>query len=44
VVELVAVEGCRLTVRYVDCRDGTPLLDIKPYFPSTDAVPGARVP
>ena len=30
------VEGARLTVRNLDCRDGTPLLDIKPYLPSTD--------
>ncbi len=27
----------RLRVRYLDCRDGTPLLDIKPYLPTTDA-------
>ena len=27
----------RLRVRYLDCRTGTPLLDIKPYLPSTDA-------
>lgn len=44
VVELVAVEGRRLTVRNVDCRDGTPLIDIKPYFASIDSVPGARRP
>jgi tRNA-Thr(GGU) m(6)t(6)A37 methyltransferase TsaA len=25
-----------LTVRYLDCVDGTPLLDIKPYLPTTD--------
>jgi tRNA-Thr(GGU) m(6)t(6)A37 methyltransferase TsaA len=33
----------RLRVRYLDCRDGTPLLDIKPYLPSTDAEPGAAM-
>jgi tRNA-Thr(GGU) m(6)t(6)A37 methyltransferase TsaA len=44
VVELVAMEGTRLTVRNVDCRDGTPLLDIKPYFASIDSVPEARRP
>ena len=27
---LVAIEGARLTVRGLDCVDGTPLLDIKP--------------
>ncbi len=31
----------RLRVRNLDCRDGTPLLDIKPYLPSTDAEPAA---
>ena len=27
----------------LDCLDGTPLLDIKPYFASTDSVPDAVV-
>jgi tRNA-Thr(GGU) m(6)t(6)A37 methyltransferase TsaA len=44
VVELLAVEGATLTVRNVDCIDGTPLLDIKPYYASIDSVPGARRP
>ena len=30
-----------LLVRYLDCMDGTPLLDIKPYLRSTDAEPEA---
>ena len=33
----------RLRVRHLDCLDGTPLLDIKPYLPSTDAEPGAAM-
>lgn len=44
VVELLKVEGNRLTIRHIDCRDGTPLIDIKPYYASTDSVPGARRP
>jgi len=44
VVELVGIDGTRLTVRKLDCRDGTPLLDIKPYFSSIDSVPDARRP
>jgi len=44
VVELLAVEGATLTVRKVDCIDGTPLLDIKPYYASIDSVPAARRP
>ena len=43
-VELIGIEGATLTVRKVDCIDGTPLLDIKPYFASTDSFPGARRP
>jgi tRNA-Thr(GGU) m(6)t(6)A37 methyltransferase TsaA len=43
VVRLVSVEGSRLSVVGLDCVDGTPLLDLKPYFASTDAVPNASV-
>jgi len=43
VVRLVGVEGPRLSVVGLDCLDDTPLLDIKPYFASTDAVPDAVV-
>lgn len=32
-----------LKVRYLDCVDGTALLDIKPYLPSTDAEPDATM-
>lgn len=32
-----------LRLRYLDCVDGTPLIDIKPYLPSTDAEPEARM-
>jgi len=37
-VELVRVEGLTLHVRDVDLIDGTPILDIKPYVPYTDAI------
>jgi tRNA-Thr(GGU) m(6)t(6)A37 methyltransferase TsaA len=43
VVKLIKLEGATLTVVGLDCLDGTPLLDIKPYFASTDAVPYAAV-
>lgn len=43
-VELLAVEGHRLRVRGLDAIDGTPVLDIRPYIPYYDAIPGARVP
>ena len=43
VAKLVKIEGLCLSVVGLDCRDGTPLLDLKPYFASTDAVPDAVV-
>jgi tRNA-Thr(GGU) m(6)t(6)A37 methyltransferase TsaA len=43
VVKLADVSGNRLTVVGLDCLDGTPLIDIKPYFASTDSVPEAVV-
>ena len=43
IVRLVDITGCTLHVEDVDMVDGTPLLDIKPYFASTDAVPDASV-
>jgi tRNA-Thr(GGU) m(6)t(6)A37 methyltransferase TsaA len=43
VVELRKVDGTRLDVVGLDCLDGTPLLDIKPYFTSTDSIPDAVV-
>lgn len=43
VVRLVGIEGGTLSVTGLDCLDGTPLLDIKPYFASTDCVPDAVV-
>lgn len=43
VVELLGREGRMLRVRGLDMLDGTPLLDIKPYYASTDSVPEAMV-
>lgn len=36
VVKLLKTEGNQLTVANIDCLDGTPLLDIKPYIPEFD--------
>lgn len=33
----------QLLVRFLDCVDGTKLLDIKPYLPTTDAEPAAAM-
>lgn len=43
VCDLLKIEENRLKIRHIDCLDGTPLLDIKPYFASTDAKPDATV-
>ncbi|MGH7044401.1 MAG: tRNA (N6-threonylcarbamoyladenosine(37)-N6)-methyltransferase TrmO [Acetobacteraceae bacterium] len=46
-LSVVAFDGMAgpdtLLVRYLDCLDGTPLLDVKPYLPSTDAEPAAAM-
>ena len=43
-VELINIEALALVVRNVDCVDGTPLIDIKPYFASVDSFPLATRP
>jgi tRNA-Thr(GGU) m(6)t(6)A37 methyltransferase TsaA len=45
VVELLGCDAAAgtLTVRGLDCLDGTPLVDIKPYFASVDSRPEASV-
>jgi tRNA-Thr(GGU) m(6)t(6)A37 methyltransferase TsaA len=43
VARLVRIEANTLCVIGLDCLDNTPLLDIKPYFASTDSVPDASV-
>jgi tRNA-Thr(GGU) m(6)t(6)A37 methyltransferase TsaA len=43
VVKLLGIAGNKLSVIGLDCLDGTPLLDIKPYFASVDSVPEAVV-
>jgi len=43
-VRLIGVEGRVLSVRGLDAIDGTPVLDIKPYFPVYDHDSGAVVP
>lgn len=42
VLRLVKVEGLVLHIEDLDLVDGTPVLDIKPYVPWTDAIPSAR--
>lgn len=42
VLRLIAVEGLVLHVEDLDLVEGTPVLDVKPYVPWTDAIPSAR--
>jgi tRNA (adenine37-N6)-methyltransferase len=42
VLRLVSVKGLTIEVADLDLVDGTPVLDIKPYVPWTDAIPDAR--
>jgi tRNA-Thr(GGU) m(6)t(6)A37 methyltransferase TsaA len=41
---LLQVDGSRLTVDSLDARDGTPIIDIKPYLPRSDSHPQAIIP
>ena len=43
-VEIVAVRGNVLAVKGLDAIDGTPVLDIKPYYPAYDRVEAPRTP
>ncbi|WP_249693815.1 tRNA (N6-threonylcarbamoyladenosine(37)-N6)-methyltransferase TrmO [Stappia sp. WLB 29] len=43
VVQLLEMTQDGFLVRGLDCLNGTPLIDIKPYFVTTDSVPEARV-
>lgn len=42
-VRLIAIEGNLLTVEQADMLDGTPLLDIKPFFPRYDNRDAERI-
>ena len=43
IVDRLFCRGAEVSVRGLDCLDGTPLLDIKPYYASTDCRPEAVV-
>jgi putative methyltransferase, YaeB/AF_0241 family len=44
VVELLRIDDCVLFVKGLDAMEGSPVIDIKPYFPRIDSIPSARVP
>jgi tRNA (Thr-GGU) A37 N-methylase len=39
----IDMEAGRLDLEAIDVLDGTPVVDIKPYYASTDAIPDATV-
>jgi tRNA-Thr(GGU) m(6)t(6)A37 methyltransferase TsaA len=41
---IVSVKGNVLEVEGLDAREGSPILDLKPYIPRSDALPEAQVP
>lgn len=41
VARLDGVNGATLTIEGIDVLDGTPVIDVKPYFASTDSIPDA---
>lgn len=45
IVKIVNIDGNtrRILVDHMDANDGSPLIDIKPYLPSSDRVENARV-
>ena len=43
-VPLFGVNGAEVIVRGLDAINGTPVLDIKPYFPQYDSPDGVRMP
>jgi tRNA-Thr(GGU) m(6)t(6)A37 methyltransferase TsaA len=44
IVRLIEVNNCHLTVKGLDAFQGSPIIDIKPYLPRSDSVPGAVTP
>ena len=41
---LIQVQGNVVEVADLDARDGTPILDLKPYIPASEAIPAAATP
>ncbi|MBI5250513.1 MAG: tRNA (N6-threonylcarbamoyladenosine(37)-N6)-methyltransferase TrmO [Desulfomonile tiedjei] len=44
VCRIKAVKDCTVFVDKIDALDGSPIIDLKPYIPGNDCVPGATVP
>lgn len=42
--KIIGIHGNKIEIDPVDAFDGTPVIDIKPYIPLSDAIPDATVP
>lgn len=42
-VELISIDGLKITIGPNDILDGTPIFDIKPYHPQFDVIPQAQI-
>ena len=40
---VLAIDGMRLKVGPIEAIDGTPVIDLKPYFATVDSIPDATV-
>ncbi len=43
-VQIIQVKDCVLEVKGLDAIDGTPVIDIKPYYPQYDKIEDSRIP
>tara|TARA_B110001454_G_C12723226_1_gene435960 strand:- start:21732 stop:22514 length:783 start_codon:yes stop_codon:yes gene_type:complete len=43
VLDLISIDGLKITTGPTDLLNGTPILDIKPYLPYVDAHPGEKI-
>lgn len=44
VVSIIRIDGNKIYIPYIDAEDGTPLIDLKPYHPSSDRIKEVSVP
>jgi len=44
VMNVAKIENNRIYTDYIDAEDGTPIIDIKPYHPSSDRIRDVQVP
>ena len=42
--QVISIQGSCITLGGADIVDGSPVLDLKPYLPFCDSVPGAAAP